>query len=172
MTVLELVKKYRITISPNNRDNLAIYGRPSDDALAEIKERKSEILAFLNEEREIQERRRANDEKIEGLKELNEAIDAWNRWHAELEESFEGPEAVGGMGVGPRPENPNEVMKRYPQASAYSELRKAIGSENIELYSIAKKAMDRFLDNPDDWVAVMREYEEERKAFIEKHLWD
>lgn len=177
MTAKELIKKYNITLSPTDDSKIRINSIPKDKAVVEeIKAAKAEIIATIKAERDAEiaehNRRRQNVESIEGLAELKAAIAAWNEWHAALNASFDGDEAVGGMGVGPKPEDPSAIMAQYPQAAAYIEVQKMARKENYKLSAIGRKALDRFEDDPAEWEAVVADMKAEEKAFVAESIWD
>lgn len=177
MTARELIKKYNITLSPTDDSKIRINNVPKDEAaVKEIKAAKAEIIATIKADKEAKEaerdRRRQNVESIEGLAELKAAINAWNEWHDKLNASFEGEEAVGGMGVGPKPGNPEIIMEQHPQAAAYIEVQKMARKANMKLSAIGQKALERFEDNPADWEAIIADMKAEEKAFVAESIWD
>lgn len=177
MTAREMIKKYNITLSPTDDSKIRIYNIPKSAAEREaIVAAKAEIIATIKADKEAKDaernRRRQNVESIEGLAELKAAINAWNEWHDALNASFEGEEAVGGMGVGPKPINPERIKEQYPQAAAYIEVQKMAYKENYKLSAIGQKALDRFEDNPADWEAILDDMKAEEKAFVAESIWD
>lgn len=177
MTARELIKKYNITLSPTDDSKIRIYNIPKSDAERDaIVAAKAEIIATIKADKEAKEaernRRRQNVESIEGLAEVRAAINAWNEWHDKLNASFEGEEAVGGMGVGPKPVNPETIKDQYPQAAAYIEVQKMARKANMKLSAIGQKALERFEDNPSEWEAIIADMKAEEKAFVAESIWD
>lgn len=177
MTARELIKKYDITLSPTDDSKIRIHNIPKSDAERDaIVAAKAEIIATIKADKEAKEaerdRRRQNVESIEGLAELKAAINAWNEWHDKLNASFDGDEAVGGMGVGPKPGNPEIIMEQHPQAAAYIEVQKMARKANMKLSAIGQKALERFEDNPAEWEAIVADMKAEEKAFVAESIWD
>ena len=177
MTARELINQYKITISPTDDSKLRILVNPKDKAaIEEIKAKKAEIIETIKADQKARDdernRRKANVESIPGLAELKKAIADWNEWHRALNASFDGPEAVGGMGIGPRPKHPDTIKEQYPQAAAYVEAQKVAHKANRELSAIGKKAVERFEDNPADWEAIIADMNKEIAKFTAEHAWD
>lgn len=180
MTTTELIERYGI------KDG-AQYGKPGairimkdklcmmEKALPEIQAHKAEILAYLAAEREAKERaeaeREAKIKAIEGLKEIQDAIEDMNNWREEFSASFEGEGAVGGLGVRAKPEyDIDGMMQRYPQAAAYIKAKKYAVKSNYELSAIGDKALEGVING--DWKAAIDTMEAELKEYTDRHLWD
>lgn len=176
MEAKEMIRKYGIKVSPNDDSKLAIYIKPSSSDLEWIKAHKSEIMdALLEEQRKEEadrETRKRNLESIDGLSEYKDAVAKWNKWHDDLEKSFEGENAVGGMGVGPKPRNPKDMIEDHPQLKAYIKVREMAKKSDAELRSIGKQAMNMFELHADEWQDVMKWVDEQEQKYIDGHKWD
>lgn len=179
MTARELIEQYKISISPTDDSKLRILVNPKDKAaIEEIKAKKAEIIDTIKADQKARDdernRRKANVESIPGLEELKKAIADWNEWNAAFYASFDGPEAVGGMGVGPKPMDPKELMVKdeYAQAVAYLEIKKQAMAANYKLSEIGRKALDRIEDNPADWETIYADMNKEIAEFTAEHAWD
>lgn len=179
MTVKELINQYKITLSPTDDCKIRINNVPKDEAVVnEIKEKKAEIIEMIKADQKARDderkRRAANVESIPGLAELKKAIADWNEWNRAFVESFEGPEAVGGMGVGPKPVDPKELMSKaeYAQAVAYLRIKTASVQHNYKLGAIGRKALDRIEDNPADWETIYADMNKEIADYTAEHAWD
>ena len=177
MTARELISKYNITISPTDDSKIRFAVNPKDKAaIEEIKAKKAEIIETIKADQKARDderkRRAANVESIPGLEELKKAIADWNEWHRALNASFDGEEAVGGMGVGPKPKHPDTIKEQYPQAAAYVEAQKVARKYNNDISAIGKRAIERFEDNPSDWEAIIADMNKEVAEFTAEHAWD
>ena len=179
MTARELINQYKITISPTDDSKLRINNIPKDKAVVEeIKAKKAEIIETIKADQKARDderkRRAANVESIPGLVELKKAIAEWNEWNAAFYASFDGPEAVGGMGVGPKPMDPHDLMAKdeYAPAVAYLEIKKQAMAANYKLGAIGRKALDRIEDNPADWETIYNDMSKEIAEFTAEHAWD
>ena len=180
MTTKELIQLYDI------RDGAAM-GKPGalliarqnavlrDKMLDEIKTRKPEILAYFAAEREAKSNAKAEREArikaIDGLAEIQNAIADIAAWRREFNASFEGDDAIGGLGVRECPHyDVDAIMKRYPQAAAYLRAKEYADKENVELSIIGKKALDAVING--EWQNAMEQMDKDIDAFTEKHMWD
>ena len=179
MTARELINQYKISISPNDDSKLRILVNPKDKAaIEEIKAKKAEIIETIKADQKARDderkRRAANVESIPGLVELKKAIAEWNDYHEALNASFDGEEAVGGMGVGPKPMDPHDLMTKdeYAQAVVYLEIKKQAMAANYKLGAIGRKALDKIEDNPADWETIYSNMNKEIAEFTAEHAWD
>lgn len=145
-----------------------------DGVVEEIRERKAEILEYLERKREEEQKKIEERERkiaaIEGLEEIQNAIIDLNKWQKEFEASFDD---AGGLGVRPHPEYDLDAMyKKYPVAKAYLDAKKYEAKSNISLSLIGEKALERIIENPENYKKIIEEMEKEINEFTEKHLWD
>ena len=180
MTVEEMIRKYEIEPVTYGKDKgkILVRNQPKDTneratfmaAVPEIKKYFSDKQAKKAAERA---RRDTNVVAIPGLKEIEELRNALARWHYKFERSFEGESACGGMGVGPKPKGDEKaLLEQYPQAAAYLKVRAESESENYELSSIGKKALNRFEDTPENWKEIIADMDQDIKEFTDRHFWD
>lgn len=177
-TVDEIIKRYDIVLAGD--DALRIRNTTAakrDNAINELKSRKSEIFARLAEikaaETKAAEERAAKIAAIEGLDEIKKAKIEIEKWNYEFEKSFEGEYAVGGMGVGKKPDYDLQAMyKKYPAAHAYLRAEAQMFKTNDELPAIGRRALNAIIDAPDNYEAIMAKMDAEIKAFAEKHMFD
>lgn len=179
MTARELIDQYKITISPTDASKIRINSVPKDKAVVEeIKAKKAEIIDTIKADQKASDderkRRAANVESIPGLVELKKAIAEWNEYREALNASFDGPEAVGGMGVGPKPMDPHDLMTKdeYAPAVVYLEIKKQAMAANHKLGAIGRKALDKIEDNPADWETIYSDMNKEIAEFTAEHAWD
>ena len=179
MTARELIDQYKITISPTDDSKIRFAVNPKDNAaIEEIKAKKAEIIETIKADQKARDderkRRAANVESIPGLAELKKAIDEWNDYHEALNASFDGEEAVGGMGVGPKPMDPHDLMTKdeYAQAVVYLEIKKQAMAANYKLGAIGRKALDKIEYNPADWEPIYSDMNKEIAEFTAEHAWD
>lgn len=184
MTVDKLVKRYNIKQEKVYESGAFVYtGRiavhnaslaKKENMVNEIMERKHEIISYLQEESEKEERayqeRKKKIEAIEGLKEIELAMSDLEKWHEEFNKSFND---VGGLGVRPKPEYDLEDMyKKYPVAKAYLIAREYSQKSHYELSAIGEKALERIINNQEEYKEAIEEMKKELDSFAAQHSWD
>ena len=118
-------------------------------------------------------RREANVASIPGLKEIVKLREELVRWHEAFNRSFDGEDACGGLGVGPKPEGDEKaLLKQYPQAAAYLRVQAEAEKNNYELREIGQKALNRFEDDPSKWQEIVADMDKEISAEVDRHVWD
>lgn len=169
-----LVQKYKLTLY--GEENIKFGGTKAEfeKALPLLKEHKAEIIAYLKKQeadrKATVKERQAKINAIEGLTEIKNAIYDLNRWEEEFNASFDD---VGGLGVRPKPKYDMDALyKKYPVATAYLKAEKEAEKSNYELSNIGKKALNKIIDCPENYIAIIEEMEREIKAFVERHMWD
>lgn len=176
MTAKEMVTMYYITKVTDgpNAGALSVGSMPTNpERKAELMAAVPEIKKYFAELEETKARRERNVESIAGLQEIQDLRNAMEDYSYRFNKSFEGEFAVGGMGVGKRPEgNEAELLAKYPQAAAYLRVRRQADKTNYELGAIGRRALARFEDAPDEWETVIADMEKELKEKTEQHLWD
>ena len=184
MTADALIARYSITRAGEQmRIPATMPGRVEnwDEAFAEIKARKPEIMAALRAAKEQEaERQRAEEgarrerqrkrDAIPGLLEIEKAQAAWAKWNRAFEKSFD---ECGGLGVGPAPKvSVDELKKQYPAAAAYLRAENRARSGNPDIMIIGRKAANRIAENPDNYEAALADMEAELSENARKHMWD
>lgn len=185
MTVEKLVERYGIKqesvfksgIGFTYTDRIVVHYvslAQKENMISEIKERKQEIIKYLQGEREKKERayqeRQNKIDSIEGLKEIESAIIDLDKWHEEFNKSFDD---VGGLGVRPKPEYDLEAMyKKYPVARAYLTAREYSEKPHYELAAIGKKALERIINHQEEYKEAIDEMKKELHDFAVQHSWD
>ena len=137
-------------------------------------DRKQEIVEYLKEIREAEKRafeeRERSIESIEGLKEIKDAMYDLEKWHEEFNKSFDD---VGGLGVRPKPEYDfDEMYKKYPVAKAYLDAYNYSIKSNYELSAIGEKALERIINNHDEYNEAIKEMKKDLDEFANNHAWD
>lgn len=175
MGIRELVKKYGITIYGEDKirvSNVSLMRK--DKAEETIKSQKAEIMSYLKEkkeeERRAAEERQAKINSIEGLAEIKSAIQEQIKWKERFNRSWE--RGDGFVGLGQKPEDKiAELKQKYPRAAAYLVAESESYKSNYELAEIGRKALESII-NGDDYEKVLKEMNDAKKAFVEKHMWD
>lgn len=176
MTEQEMVKKYKIELVGENIRILNERDARKGYALARIREAKPKIVAYLKEcermkREEAEKKAKERKEKIasiDGLKEIQDALEDIYRWKVEFEKSFDD---VGGLGVRKKPEYDLDAMyAKYPQAKAYLDAENLKLKSNFELSTIGSEAMEMVLNG--EWEKAVTYMQEKRKAFATRHMWD
>lgn len=170
LEIREFINKFSISREtdrsgkPTGRIQVAnVEAVKADPAAPErIRELKPEIMEFFSA---------AYHPEIEGLAEIRKAEAELSAWHRKFERSFEGENAVGGMGVGPKPQHDIKAMlDEYPRAAAYLKAERNASKSNIELSEIGRKAELEIIFG--DYREAMEHMEAAEKAFTERHIWD
>lgn len=186
MTTAELVRKYNITVATRfDGHNLVATGflrigrgdlaRANGDMDA-IRAAKPQIIADWqakhDAERAASDARQAKIDAIPGLAEIRAAIADRAAWRREFRASFEGEEAVGGLGVRPQPTTDvDALLEKYPVAAAYLEAQSFADADNYIKSAAGRKAVDAILSGsaPAAAVQTMRS---EWAAYCTDHIWD
>lgn len=109
---------------------------------------------------------------IPGLSEIRNAQADLRAWHRELNASFEGDAACGGMGVRPKPTHDLDALrKQYPKAVAYLKADEWSKTENYAKRTAGQSAAHKILAGEDYNVAIS-EMEEKWSAYCVAHMWD
>ncbi len=187
MSADQLISRYGIrdgedygrpgTIVPTYTINVKDDGQTA--VLAAIKAAKPEIIkifvakkAAKEEESRKRAERQAKIDAIPGLREIRDAQNAQADYRYRFNRSFEGKYAVGGMGVGPRPDVDVDALKaQYPTAAAYLRMEEKANSDNYELSWIGNKAIDALLGGM-DYAAALGQMDTDVEAFTNRHMWD
>lgn len=188
MEIKEMIKKYDIfqesKYEPGKGmiygDKIGVRGvkqAQKDGALDEIKAKKAEIIKYFESERA--EARRKYEERqqkiaaIEGLKEIKAAYEDLAKWRHEFNKSFDGEYAVGGLGVRQKPQYDFESMRaQYPVADAFLKAEAYADKENHELSSIGKDALEKIINDSENYAEHIAEMERKLKEFTDRHIWD
>ena len=139
------------------------------DALgAEMRRLKPEILAHFDEIDRAAEERRAKIAAIEGLKEIEDAENAWYAYHRAYSKAFDS-ECVR---LPKRPEvSVKELKEKYPRAAAYLYVQQFSNAANYQKSGIGSKHLERII-NGEDYTKVIEDMEAEWTAAANEHLWD
>ena len=184
MTIEQLIRRYTLSLTINPATNqealLAdLKAIKRDNATEEIKQKKAEIMEYLRAEKAEKERlaeeaqkkakeRSERIKQIDGLKEIQDAIEDLEQWQYEFDRSFDD---VGGLGVRPMPEYDIKAMRqKYPRADAYLRAENEWLKSNYELSDIGKRALEEVIFG--DWQKAMEMMDKEIKEFADRHLWD
>lgn len=176
MKIKELVEKYKMFLSSDGtRLGVREMEQAKTDGMMDtIKAQKDDIMSFLKEKKAAEEKaakeRIEKINAIEGLKEIQEAIQEQETWTRKFNYNMNN-EYTSSI-VSSRPEDRVETLKeKYPRAAAYLKAESLFLSENSDISNIGKSALDKII-NGEDFVSVMKKVEEERKSLAESHMWD
>ena len=187
MTTAELISRYNITVVTRLDDSLHIVptgslrvGRAdlarADGNMEAIKAAKPQIIADWQAQQDAERKaytdRQAKIDAIPGLAEIRAAMEAQANWHREFRASFEGPEAVGGLGIRPQPTTDiDALLSRYPVAAAYLDAQAFADADNYIKSEAGRKAVDAILSGSDPSAAVQA-MRNEWTAYCTSHIWD
>lgn len=176
LPVEELITRYKVYKRFDGKIGFQAEKSEAKAVVEIMGKRKPEILAYF-EAIEAEEKRKAEEHQrkidaIPGLRELDTAYDDLASWQAEFNASFEG-EGGGGVGVRPRPVYDLDALSaQFPAAVAYRKARREAQKENYEIAAYGKEAMRMIEENPDNYQTALGYMETERKAFVDRHMWD
>ena len=169
-----IISRYNIRIGGDGTQlamDKRITKNPED--LAFVKAHKPEIIAFINAEKEAEQKafaeRQAKIKAIEGLEEIRAALADVEAWHSEFEASFSD---VGGLGVRPKPQYDFEAMyAQYPRAAAFLKAESFESASNYAKSSAGRKAKERII-NGEDYSKAIEDMEAEWGKHCDAHIWD
>ena len=185
MTAQELIKKYDIILQTKWTGssfeptgtlavrNAAACKRAGD--LDAIRAAKPEILAILMDERDAAKRaseeRAKKIEAIEGLHEIESALEDLASWQEEFRSSFEG-ENGGGIGVRKQPKYDLDAMyAKYPRAKAYLDATAYANAEHYAKAAAGKKAVEAII-NGRDYAQAIATMQDEWSSYTQSQMWD
>ncbi len=173
MTVKELIEHCEISLMGSDKLKIrnTIQGQKM---LEEIKARKAEIIDYLVAEeaaaKAAAEDRKAKIAAIEGLAELQDALDAEANYHHEVNRRFEDEALSSIMPARPKV-NAKELAAKYPRAAAYVKAEDWTYASNYAKNAAGRKALERII-NGEDHEQVLAEMEAEWSAHCDQHVWD
>lgn len=173
MDIQELIKKYRIILWDN--DKICIqndYMFKKDKAEELIKSKKAEIVAYLKEKKAEKSRafelRQEKIKSIEGLEEIQDAIEKQVIWRRKFNQAMDSEDGI----LPTKPEdNIAELKQKYPRAAAYLKAESESLKRNHELSEIGKDALERII-NGEDYIKVLSDMDKRQHEFCQKHFWD
>lgn len=178
MTIEEMIKRYEISMYGNDAISVSnVNTAKKDNALDEIKAKKSEFLAYFAEKeakkKKAAEERKAKIAAINGLEIIRNAKADVEKWQYEFDKSFDGEYAVGGMNVRPKPNYDFDALyAQYPVARDFLRAEAQANKNNYELASIGKKAQEAIIENPKNHEKIIAEMENEISIFVKRHMFD
>ena len=172
MTARELIRRYMFFRRGQKIGSQYMDLVEKDGVAEEIKARKLEILEeFDRMEKEWSEEiddRTARIAEIEGLTEIQNALDDLASWHREFEASFKD---VGGLGVRAKPEyDLADMYAKYPRAVAYLKAHEMSLKYNTILNEAGKKALDMVIYG--DYHEALKIMADAEKAMVDRFAWN
>lgn len=173
-TVKELVERYELKRCGEGFVVNNAYRMRKDNAVAELKARKTEIVNALIEAEEAEKKAREEREQkiagIEGLTEIKDAQRDIEKWHDEFSRSFG---RVGGMGVRQEPQYDLKAMRaKYPRADAYLKAEAEANKINYELSAIGRNALEKIINEPDGYESAIAEMEKALNEYANRYAFD
>jgi hypothetical protein len=143
--------------------------------LSEIKAKKPEILAYLAEQETQKEKAHKEREDkinaIEGLNEIQRAIDAEIEYGRAFDHMMEDEDNDGAFPPSKPVANSGELKKQYPRASAYLKAESWSYADHYAKSGAGRRAMERIIES-EDYTVVLADMEKEWSAHCEEHIWD
>ena len=145
-----------------------------DGMIPRLIEIKDDFIKYFEEKRE-EERKQAEERErkiseIEGLKEIEDALADMANWQREFAKSFD---YEGGVGVRPRPQYDFDAMyAKYPAAKAYLDAFELWQKHNYSLSAIGKRALEKIIENKENYKEAIEEMEKEVRKFTYRICWD
>jgi hypothetical protein len=179
--ITELIKKYKIElnrvykgITETFDGNIKISPRPNDTDLADIRLLKPEIIDFLMaqeaEKKWVAEERDQKIANIEGLTELQNAIDRWERYHYEFQRRMQNENLSSSLPKVPT-EQISDVAKKFPRAAAYLKAESYYDASHYAKSAAGRKAVERII-NGEDYNTVINEMDIEWSNYCDEHKFD
>ena len=170
MEIHEMVKKYAIIMPKEHPGAIQVlYGKAAerDNMIPEIKARKHEIIAFIQEreaaEQKAQQEREDKINAIDGLREYEAVLDAWEEY------AYSYQRYITSGAIGKAPVKPavtaDDLAVKYPRAAAYFACKEYQYSENPQKSAAGSKALERIL-NGEDHETVLREMKKEWDEYV------
>jgi len=142
--------------------------------LDELKAKKEEILKYLADKKAAEEAaakaREAKIKAIEGLEELQKAINAEESYHYEINRRFEN-EALSSILPAQPKANIKELKEKYPRAAAYIKAENWKYSNNYVKAAAGAKALERII-NGENYEQVLADMEAEWSAHCQENMWN
>ncbi len=173
MKIREFIQKCGITISgPEGKEDIKATNSgavPLNVYVSFVRDQRSKVIAEVKamaaEGIGVE-----NAEKIKGLNELENAINAWSNYYRERERRWE-DEALSSF-LPAEPEADIEELKaKYPRAAAYIRAENYRYASHYAKAAAGKRAMERITAG-EDHDMVIAEMEAEWTAHCEEHVWD
>lgn len=143
--------------------------------IEEIKARRQEILDYFAQEQAAAEaaRKERQDkiDAIEGLRELETAIDAERRYNAAFNAMMSNEYNDGACPPAQPKASPAELKTKYPRAAAYLKAEAWTLASHYAKYGAGKRAKERII-NGEDYAQVIADMEAEWSAHCKEHVWD
>jgi hypothetical protein len=139
------------------------------------REEAQEIKAYLTAERNAQlveeAAIQAKIDAIEGLKEIKSAIYDRQRYHREFNAMMDDEFNDGAFPPKPPKADVDELMAKYPRATAYIKAEKYSYAAHDVKSKAGKKALEKII-NGEDYEKAIADMETEWTAHVDKHMWD
>ena len=173
MTVQELIRKCELKDAGNGMIS-STNPKVAKKHIDEIKARKAEILACIQNERAAAETARkeyqAKIDGIEGLKALRAALGAAEGYQRAFTRMME-DEHNDGINPPTKPvTNPADLKDRYPRAAAYLKAEAWECAAHFAKSGAGRRAKERII-NGEDCATVLAEMETEWEAHCKEEAW-
>lgn len=170
---VEMYQIHRVRIEGSDRFFLDRSITENQEHLDFVRSHKAEIVDYLKEQEEIKkhevEEQQAKLNALEGLRELEDAKDAWESYYYWYNRFIE----RGAEGKAPqKPEaNLKELIQKYPRTNAYLNAEAFSFASNYHKAAIGRKAAKRIL-NGEDYQQVITDMEQEWKDYCNETVCD
>lgn len=145
-----------------------------DGTIPRLIELKYDFINYFEGKREEEKKQAEERERkileIEGLKEIQDALADLENWKYEFAKSFD---YEGGVGVRPKPQYDFDAMyAKYPAAKAYLDAFELWQKHNYSLSAIGKRALEKIIENKDNYKEAIEEMKNEVREFTDRICWD
>ena len=171
----ELIAEFGLKLGyKDGKPGFRVTRKVSPKQIEQIKARKDEIIDELLK-REAAEKaaaaaRESKINAIEGLKELEAAINAQDDYHHEINRRFEN-EALSSILPAQPKANIKELKEKYPRAAAYIKAENWKYANNYAKVAAGQKALERII-NGENHEQVLADMEAEWDAHREENMWN
>ena len=167
-----LISKHNITIVDDS--NLSLRSKPSNEDVDFIKANKQLFIDYIKSEQiakeKVAEERKRKIDAIEGLTELENAIDEHDNYQYEIERRMQNENLSSFLPEKPK-SNIEELKIKYPRATAYLTAKNWSYASNVEKMVAGRKALERII-NGENFKIVLEDMEAEWLSNCKNKIWD
>ena len=173
--IAEIIAKFGLKLGyKDGKPGFRITERVSPKQIEQIKALKDEIIDELVK-REAAEKaaaaaREAKIKAIEGLAEIQDAINAEIDYHNEFNRRMENEAQSSFLPAKPEA-NSKDLRAKYPRAAAYVKAENWVYSGHFAKVAAGRKALERII-NGENYEQVLADMEAEWSAHCKEHMWD
>lgn len=144
----QLIKDYELRITADGNLAVRSFLRPTAKDIEDIKSHKEEIIQYFKDIENTKELKNQKIKAIEGLAELQKAINEYENYLCKKENAFEN-EFASSVSKSYDGASIKELKAKYPRASAYLLANSWTYSNNYHKSALGQIALDKIIDGND-----------------------